>query len=354
MGLKTASPEIWRRIVQWSRRADLPNLCLVCKPLQRAAEARLYESFAPREVNNYLLFCGTIATSNRFGAHVRSFVDNHLFPHAPLTQNQWLTVKAALLKMPSLERLVIFHPADCNAWLLDDALPFQLWEARLGLEWDPLLVNFLIKQKQLRVLQLFDGPSADPGAPGLSPGSLPQLLRLEAPLFVASHVLPFTSSLTHLQIEVDPQATNGLESFLSDLGRHAPMLRALNVMHIPDTMAARCLKLISYSCPNLRHLGDISLPCDTRSEVHRHLMSMRHLRVLELDVSRWFPQPVGMIQRLIITELRAYCPTLEIVSIWCGHNQNTWALEGDHWRNRSERAQRPQFVALGGAHHHHH
>ena len=63
--------------------------------------------------------------------------------------------------------------------------------------------------------------------------------------------------------------------------------------------------------------------------------------MLQLNITHWQAmvinapwQTVAMsMQRIAITELATYCPTLRLVQFWHGHSKVLWRYENDHWVN---------------------
>lgn len=60
-------------------------------------------------------------------------------------------------------------------------------------------------------------------------------------------------------------------------------------------------------------------------------MNMHHLRVIELQVTKWEPQPVGAIQMVLAAELRIFRPSLVLVAFWVGNSRFHWTREDDTW-----------------------
>lgn len=67
---------------------------------------------------------------------------------------------------------------------------------------------------------------------------------------------------------------------------------------------------------------------------------------MELDITKWDPQPTGALQKIITTELRIFCPSVEIIAIWSGANRFLWSLEGDQWTYQFETGQNSRFEPI--------
>ena len=57
-----------------------------------------------------------------------------------------------------------------------------------------------------------------------------------------------------------------------------------------------------------------------RGNIHRSLLKFHQLEMIQLDLSHWGQQVPLPLQRMIITELRVYCPTVNIIFIWLGRH----------------------------------
>jgi len=70
---------------------------------------------------------------------------------------------------------------------------------------------------------------------------------------------------------------------------------------------------------------------------------MHYLRFIELDVSRWNPQPNTAAQRALASELRVYCPSIRFLIFWAGANRFFWNLDGEEWHCRIDSNQHPHY-----------
>ncbi|KIJ60312.1 hypothetical protein HYDPIDRAFT_99133 [Hydnomerulius pinastri MD-312] len=348
---KALSPEICSRIVRWTRRSDLAALCLTCKPLQREAEAKLYEVIMSGNIQITFRACQSIVSQPRLGLYVRSF---YVFQDSRRGQREiseqfWGTMQLALSKMRSLEYLLIHDPVFTNSWVLGDIahIPFQLLEARLNFYWDVHLVKFLESQNKLKSLHTIDGPD-DSTSLQLEAGSLPELRIFDGPLVAVQYIVPIAMTLTHLQVVLDTDSRVDLLTFIPTLSHVASSLRALSILHLPEGQAMEVFRSIASTCPHLRHIGTIPLPLPAQNSnrFHRALMAMHQLRMLEVDVTSWTPQPTGMLQRGLAAEIRIYCPSIEHICFWAGAGRTLWAIDGNDWSYHSESGQHSQLDGL--------
>ena len=60
-------------------------------------------------------------------------------------------------------------------------------------------------------------------------------------------------------------------------------------------------------------------------------MALPALEAVELDVTRWNPQPHEQFQRLLILDMHIYCAALRQVVIWVGTQRVQWILRHDTW-----------------------
>lgn len=335
-------PEVCHRIVHWTRRRDLPALCLSSKSLQKSAETKLYETIMSSDVSVIFRACESIVLQDRLGPYVHSF---YVYQITRRTQELprcfWQMVQKALSKMRCLDVLCIHDPAHSNTWVLSDSdiLQLQLREANFRLPWDEHLVRFLESQSKLTQFQFIGGLDED--APRLKAGSLPNLCTFDGKLALAMQLLTVPCHLRHLRIPSDRDTNKNLLDFIPHLTSISRTLRSLNIIHVPEEMSVEAIKLISFMCPDLHYLGIIPLPMmfPHRSMIHDALWAMHHLRDLELDVTRWSPVPTGLLQRMLTTELHIFCPSIEHIIFRTGTNRTLWYFDGNEWNIHSENGQ---------------
>lgn len=68
-------------------------------------------------------------------------------------------------------------------------------------------------------------------------------------------------------------------------------------------------------------------------------MRMHELRVLEINITNWEPQLLGPFQKVLVSELRIYCPSIQRIAIWTNYNRCDWILDGDIWNHGFETGQ---------------
>ncbi|KIK98531.1 hypothetical protein PAXRUDRAFT_133987 [Paxillus rubicundulus Ve08.2h10] len=354
MALVTAqafSPEICNRIVRWTRRGDLTTLCLTCKPLQREAEAKLYEVIMSGNIQITSRACQSIVSQPRLGSYVRSFgfFQDGRRSQREISEQFWSTLQLALSKMRSLECLFIQDPSFANSWILGDVvhMPFQLLEAKLLFYWDAHLVKFLESQNKLRNLHTIDGP-ANNASLQLEAGSLSELRVFDGPLAAAEPIVFVATTLTHLQVALEKNSEADVLALIPKLSHVAASLRALSILHLPEALAMEVFRSITTTCPQLRHIGTIPLPLPSKNSnrFHRALMGVNQLRILEVDVTSWTPQPTGILQRALAAEIRIYCPSIEYICFGAGATRTLWMVDGNDWSCHSETGQHSQFDAL--------
>lgn len=311
--------------------------------------------------------CQSIADTERLGLYIREFYiyqDSYRRVHnTTLPLHFWEAVQAALVKMHNLELLYVHDPAGCNTFILDSArIKFQLRHAQFHLDWDQHMVEFLSTQRCLEILQVTEGP--DILQPQLPHDALPVLRQFTGTITVAAQLL--TSPLTHMQLNCDNTTYAFLDAFISRLFDVRSSLRSLSILEIPDAMAVDMLRTISVTCPQLQYVGVLSFPSrhvsllyfycvnhaiksfmsSQRERFHRSLMSFPYLRAMEIDITKWDPQPTGILQKVITTELRMFCPSVEVIAIWVGLNRFLWSLEGDNWGYLFETGQNSRFEPI--------
>ncbi|KAI0738837.1 hypothetical protein C8Q80DRAFT_1222163 [Daedaleopsis nitida] len=345
--------EILSMIASYLAPPDLLPLARTSRACQRAAESRLYESVVFRDASAAFFGCHTLTVRRAFRApYVRRFIlyqdPRRLHPRmslAAVPPQFWTTLQAALRVMVNLDYMVFHDPDVAHAWILptrpaideeDGEALFQLSEANVRLPWDAALVAFLADQRALRVLVL--GSDADlrgsdsgdgPLCP-LPPRALPALEVFSGPLLVVAELLG--CPLTRLQIAIDQDTAALLPTVLAELARTVPTLRKLHIVGVPETVSLETLEIAARGvfAPGLRTLGVLQISFHDLPAVHRVLMKLPALEMIELDVSRWDPHPHETFQRMIALDLRIYCPTLRQAVFWLGnHRFLWWARDGE-------------------------
>ncbi|THH09489.1 hypothetical protein EW146_g8672, partial [Bondarzewia mesenterica] len=288
----------------------------------------------------------------------------------------------ALENLPHLQTLIIPDPyggdnipngssSTTFSWILPLRPPFQLREAKILLPYDAHTAAFLASQPTLRAIHITEAvPSltlddmfpTDTDAQGEGDKDappLPELVLFDGPMGVAARLLD--SPLVRLQVFQHHE--NDLRVFIPRLAR-VRTLRAFSMHFVSEQRVVEVVRLIAKYCPQIRHIGVLSLPsisvcctsrssfvtrkilkytwCDQRSGLHAHLLSFTALSSLEVDLTRWLPQPSAPLQRVVATELRMYCPTLQVFIVWYGSHRFVWQLKDDggegDWKLRMESA----------------
>ncbi|CCL99768.1 uncharacterized protein FIBRA_01790 [Fibroporia radiculosa] len=314
--------EVCSQIARYTAQADLVSLCRVCRALQRPAESELYENLVLRDaLVAYQAYLALVANNGIRGTYVRRFwflQDVRRRSIGFLRSSKfWEALQAALITTVNLEYLYILDPSARNAWILDSPdFKFQLLEANLHMAWDTHMVAFLQGQRKLRFLHVKDSLDEGPLC-ALGPDSLQSLAQFSGPVLVLAELL--ACPLTHVQIALEEETTAALlPTVVSDLGRVMKNLRSLNVLYWPEVILIETLELISVSVfgPSLRYLGTISYPMMDRHDIHRCLVPMRNLEIIDLDLTAWMPPPIDIFQRMLATELRTFCPSLNYILFW--------------------------------------
>jgi len=347
--------ELYQSIVRYVPRDDLPALSRTSKALQPAAEAILYEPVMTRDAQTFFIICRSILAAEVRGSYVRRVwfqPDTRRTPRPSVEMLRlhptfWKTLQDAT-KMDNLELLVLHDPVFENAWVLNSVHhKFQLREAVFGFPWETGLVAFLQTQTRLRSLQTMDAFEDGPACP-LAPGKLRTLEVYNGPVLVAMELLQ--CPLTHVQITVDEDTAALVPTLVSDLGKVMKTLRSISILTVPEHLLLDTLQLISTSIftPTLRHLGVIPLPVLDRNAIHRCLMRLPALKTLEVDATRWVPVPPWPMQKMVVTELHVFCPSLVRVSFWVAQQLSMWVYnyQMDRWENSSLAPRMPYSESL--------
>ncbi|KDQ51533.1 hypothetical protein JAAARDRAFT_503694 [Jaapia argillacea MUCL 33604] len=338
MATNTLPPEICTRIAQFSRPSDLPALCRTRKCFLIPAQSKLYHTLM---LGDPFIACHpllqTIQNSS-IGSYVRSlfiYQDDRLYSRRPIPDTFWKVLQRALGSMPNLEHLLIFDPTLSHSWVLNDPgnITFQLREAKFRLAWDEHTVAFFETQRKLTFLQCSDSPEGEPRSP-LPTGALPTLRAFDGPMLVAVELLQ--CPLTHLQVAIDMEAEPHSTAFINLFCQYQcrKTLRSLSLLELRPEKGLETLASVANSIPDIRYLGIIPFISVNRHKFHKILMSFTSIKVLELDLTTWHPQPMPPpFQRAIVAEIRVYAPSLQQISLWVDRNRFMWTVnkESNTW-----------------------
>ncbi|KAI1789942.1 hypothetical protein LXA43DRAFT_536296 [Ganoderma leucocontextum] len=330
-------PEVYSAIAAYVHTRDLLTLARTTKALQRAAEPRIYENVMLRDAQSAYHGCHSIMMRDGLRAsYVKRFVlyqdqrrsgpRNNL---AAVPVQFWLTIQLALTMTVNLDALIIWDPLIRHSWILDhEQIRFQLREANIRLPWDAHVVEFLQKQDKLQALNACESNEDGPLCP-LPPAALGALESFSGPVLVVAELLG--CPLTRLQILLDDDTAPILPTVVGDLGKIMKGLRSLSVIGMPGSLLMDTVQLVSTSvfASNLRYLGVLPLPSTESSALNRCLMNMHALEVLEVDVTRWEPQPPEWMHRPVLLGFRIYAPSLQQVIFWIGPTRVSWYLSHD-------------------------
>ncbi|KAH9831430.1 uncharacterized protein C8Q71DRAFT_303444 [Rhodofomes roseus] len=347
--MATLPQELYGQIVQWTQTNTQLALAQTSKAFQRGAESQLYQALFLRDANVAYKACVAVTTRDgERGPYLRKFWFYHRTNNRvdSLPERLWLRIKAALDVAVNLEILLMYDPALTNTWVLSATdIKFQLQEANLGLQWDKTLVEFLETQEGLTYLHVEDSLEDGPLA-AISPGKLQSLKTFQGPPLVVAELL--TCPLTHLQVEVENETAAIVPTVMLDVGRIMKNLRSLHIVYLPEQMALELFQLISSSAyaPTLQFLGALPYPMQNRYEVHRCLMKLYSLELIELDVTAWAPQPYDCYQRMLAAELRTFCPKIAYVGLWIGNLHCVWIYQDEEWTSTRASGRLPQQETL--------
>ncbi|CDO72289.1 hypothetical protein BN946_scf184970.g141 [Trametes cinnabarina] len=335
-------PEVFSVIVSYATsQRDLLALSYTSKAFQRAAEPRIYESMVLRDAQSIFIGCHAILARDAFrGPYVKRMViyqdprrvnpRNNLATAPP---QFWLVVQHALTKAVNLENLYIHDPTGTHSWIMDhDEITFQLREATLHLPWDAHIVAFLHTQRKLLSLGVGDAHEDGPVYP-LSPSALPILETFNGPVLVVAELLG--CPLKRIQVTAEEETAPLIPTIVADLGRFMKLLRSLNIIGLSEDFVLETVHLVSTSvfAPQLRYLGVLPLPTMMREwhRLYRSLMKLPALSMIELDATGMDPPPNEQFQRVILLELRTFCPKLQQVVFWMHGHRFHWYPRDGHW-----------------------
>ncbi|KAI9068735.1 hypothetical protein FKP32DRAFT_1561039 [Trametes sanguinea] len=308
-------PEVFGAIASYATsQHDLLTLSCTSKAFQRAAEPRIYESMILRDAQSAFIGCHALLARDAFRAPYVKRMVIYQDPRRANARNNlaaaplqfWLAIQHALTKTVNLESLYIHDPVCSHSWIVDHQdIKFQLRETTLRLPWDSHVVSFLETQKKLLALVLLDAHYDGPVYP-LSPGALPILETFNGPLLVLPELLG--CPLKRIQMTAEHETAPLIPTIVADLGKIMKTLRSLNIVGLPE-----------------------ELVLETWHRLYRSLMKLPALTVIELDVGTLDPPPNEHFQRIILLELRTYCPKLQQVVFWMASHRFHWFPRDGHW-----------------------
>ena len=65
--------------------------------------------------------------------------------------------------------------------------------------------------------------------------------------------------------------------------------------------------------------------------VYRCFMKLPKLEFVEVNVTRWNPQPHEQFQRMLVLDMHIYCAALHQVVFWLGPRRMHWYLRDGDW-----------------------
>ncbi|KAJ8496282.1 hypothetical protein ONZ51_g1198 [Trametes cubensis] len=333
-------PEIYSAIVSYASTRDLLALSRTSKAFQRAAEPKIYECMILRDAESTFLGCHAILARNAFrGPYVRRIFIYQDARRATARNNLsaappqfWLVIQHALTKTENLETFCIHDPTISHSWILNHTdFKFQLREATLRLPWDSNTVSFLQTQRKLLILSVADARDDGPLFP-LPPGALPMLEVFSGPALVAAELLG--SPLKRVQMTTDEETAPLVPTIVADLGKIMKTLRTLSILGLPEEFVLETVHLVATSvlASQLRYLGLLRLPMMREWDLlHRSLMKLSVLVMLEVEVTQWDPAPNEGLQRMILHEFRVFCPSLQQVVFWHSLHRFHWYSRDGQW-----------------------
>ncbi|KAM5541202.1 hypothetical protein V8D89_005131 [Ganoderma adspersum] len=343
-------PEVYSVIASYVNARDILKLARTTKALQRAAEPRIYEHVVLRDAQAAYLGCHSITMRDGLRApYVKRFV-LYQDPRRSSPRNNftavsaqfWLIIQLALTMMVNLDTLIFWDPLVSHSWILDhEQIKFQLREANLRLPWDAHVVEFLQKQDKLQALNACDSVDDGPLCP-LPPAALGALESFSGPVLVVAELLG--CPLTRLQVILDDDTAPILSPVLGDLAKIMKGLRSLSVVNMPGSLLLETVQLVSTSvfASSLRYLGVLPLSCTELDALNGCLMNMHALETLEVDVTRWEPQPSEWMHRPILLGFHIFAPSLTQVIFWIGPTRVSWYLPSDgDWQNARHMGRAP-------------
>ncbi|KAH8994105.1 hypothetical protein EDB86DRAFT_2805224 [Lactarius hatsudake] len=324
--LALSDPVVVSIIASHARVTDLPSLCLTTKSFHSSATRRLYHSLVLANPSTALLACETLACTPALATHVRGLV---LGPGPPRV---WQALQRALEALPRLDALAIDARGMRLSWVLPLAPSFRLRDLRLCFPLEAQAAAF-VAHPTTEVAGPDRMPEPEP-EPEPDTMDLPFLSTVECPLRLA-HAL-VRSPLTHLQVlgdsGADARATGRDAHLLHLIPRLAcahKTLRSLSLYDVPEARTADVVALAAQHCPQLRYLGILPLPAGPRTAVHEALTCFEALVMLEFELGTWMPLPTGGLQRILVTELHTFCPSLRTVSLWLSSRRFVWRRNTD-------------------------
>ncbi|KAI0326216.1 hypothetical protein GY45DRAFT_1374110 [Cubamyces sp. BRFM 1775] len=353
-------PEIYSAIVSYASTRDLLVLSRTSKAFQRAAEPKLYESMVLRDAQSIFLGCHAILARDGFrGPYVRRMFIYQDARRATARNNLaaappqfWYVIQDALTKTSHLETLLIHDPTTSHSWILNsDHFKFQLREATLRLPWDSHMVSFLQRQHKLLTLTTADiqEDEDDRRVGSLPPTALPILEVFSGPVLVVAELLG--SPLKRIQVTVDENTAPLVPTIVADLGKIMKTLRTLSILGLPEDFVLDTVHMLANSvlASEMRYLGILRLPMMREwDRLQRYLMKLSALVMIEIEVTHWNPAPNEGLQRMILHELRLFCPTLQQIVFWhlmqrfhwysrdgqwyCMHTTGRHVVHDNHWR----------------------
>lgn len=274
------NPVIAALIVSHSRSFDLISLIYTNKSLSAIAERALYRSLVFSNPQTAYRACLTLLDAPRLAAYVHTLAltpRRSASPLANLPRHFWETIHDVLTKLPNLQSLVFPDPyggdasplasATSFSWVFPLEVPFTLRDAQIMFPYDAHIAAFVARQRKLRTLHTAEVASSltrenllpvdhSQDVDGQESPAFPDLRVFDGPMAIASQLL--TSPLTHMQTFQHNESD--LVAFIPKLRCLRKSLRSLSLHYVPENRVAETVGHIGRCCPDIRHIGVLSLP----------------------------------------------------------------------------------------------
>lgn len=341
------SPEVCKRIVAFlsaNATGDLKSLCLTSKAFERAARPVLYRIINLSNINQTIVFADRIRGNTELGKMILEF--RILSPTQYRMSQQlldecsgpyWDSILGSLMHMPHLVNLFLYEPMLDVLPPIEPVFPFHLERCTVRLAWSDSLIRFLAAHRALLSLHVYENTDDERGSLPIPQNCWPELHTFSGPLTSAVELAEGAAPhLRHLYMRLDSATSSTAAYYIPQLEALRPTLRSLRMLPL-DPSEDSALDAISRTFPDLQYVGTFPLPIVNRVRFFESLSRFHDLRHLQVDISRWRPQPASHhILRGIVSQLKIYATSLRMVTVWVPQGKWMWTYHDGEWESTAD------------------
>ncbi|KAL1666196.1 hypothetical protein GGF50DRAFT_51198 [Schizophyllum commune] len=349
------SPEVCKRVVSFLHpyaTRDLKALCLVSKAFERATRPVLFRQVILTDFPQVIAFGQCIRENPELGKMILEFrvMGRHQLRFSPEQRvelyalHYWNAVADVLARAPNLNALIIYDPLIESLPPLrvpqEEAYPFQLERCGVKLWWNDAFLEFLVTQHRLVTLQLYE-PYDERDNFEIPANCWPNLTNFSGTLVSALEIAEGAApNVRHMCMRLDDATSPTIAYCMPQLASLRKTLRSLKLAGLEPGDVENTLAAIARNFPDLQYIGALPLPVLDRTAFLSSLTAFPDLRHLQVDLTRWRPQPHAQhALRAIVTQLKAFAPSLRMVTLWVPQGKWMYHIRDGEWEGAPDGTQ---------------